>query len=164
MKVIIFQCFGFFPLPNILLIWMVVVDICLDWLQLCKIGTHVCSSFYSSCKLFHSFMLIITHEYVYRLYTDFDLWWYMQNNMVSVTSILGGVSDNTGSGIAHRSGNYYNVWYLKYYSSSLWINFLCFSVLKTGLNIILACSIPKNSPILEVCFFSHSQSLIYACT
>ncbi|KAG4387974.1 hypothetical protein GLYMA_09G078800v4 [Glycine max] len=45
--------------------------------------------------------------------------------LVSVTSILGGVSDNTGSGIAHRS------------------------VLKTGLNIILACSIPKNSPMLE---------------
>ncbi|KAG5006393.1 hypothetical protein JHK82_024352 [Glycine max] len=47
------------------------------------------------------------------------------NNLVSVTSILGGVSDNTGFGIAHRS------------------------VLKTGLNIILACSIPKNSPTLE---------------
>ncbi|CAJ1975681.1 unnamed protein product [Sphenostylis stenocarpa] len=47
------------------------------------------------------------------------------SNSVSVTSILGGVSDNTGSGIAHRL------------------------VLKTGLNIILACSIPKNSPILE---------------
>ncbi|KAL2998034.1 hypothetical protein AAZX31_09G074700 [Glycine max] len=47
------------------------------------------------------------------------------NSLVSVTSILGGVSDNTGSGIAHRS------------------------VLKTGLNIILACSIPKNSPMLE---------------
>ncbi|RDX94107.1 Proteasome assembly chaperone 4, partial [Mucuna pruriens] len=47
------------------------------------------------------------------------------NNTVSVTSILGGASDNTGSGIAHRL------------------------VLKTGLNIILACSIPKNSPMLE---------------
>ncbi|KAK7328556.1 hypothetical protein VNO77_22667 [Canavalia gladiata] len=47
------------------------------------------------------------------------------NNMVSVTSILGGASDNTGSGIAHRL------------------------VLKTGLNIILACNIPKNSPMLE---------------
>ncbi|XP_057959003.1 uncharacterized protein LOC131151681 isoform X2 [Malania oleifera] len=47
------------------------------------------------------------------------------NNMVSVTSILGGASDNTGSGIARRL------------------------VLKTGLNIILACNIPKNSPMLE---------------
>ncbi|KAJ1395244.1 Proteasome assembly chaperone 4 [Sesbania bispinosa] len=47
------------------------------------------------------------------------------NNMVSVTSILGGTSDNTGSGIA------------------------CRLVLKTGLNIIMACNIPKNSPMLE---------------
>ncbi|XP_059449239.1 uncharacterized protein LOC132180437 [Corylus avellana] len=44
---------------------------------------------------------------------------------VSVASILGGTSDNTGSGIARRL------------------------VLKTGLNIILACNIPKNSPMLE---------------
>ncbi|ESW10555.1 hypothetical protein PHAVU_009G219800 [Phaseolus vulgaris] len=48
------------------------------------------------------------------------------NNSVSVTSLLGGFSDNTGSGIAHRL------------------------VLKTGLNIILACSIPKNNPMLEI--------------
>ncbi|XP_061361219.1 uncharacterized protein LOC133305102 [Gastrolobium bilobum] len=48
------------------------------------------------------------------------------NNMVSITSILGGASDNTGSGIGHRL------------------------VLKTGLNIILACNIPKNSPMLEI--------------
>ncbi|KAI6692862.1 hypothetical protein NL676_020572 [Syzygium grande] len=46
-------------------------------------------------------------------------------NLVSVTSIFGGVSDNTGSGIARRS------------------------VIKTGLNIILACNIPKNNPMLE---------------
>ncbi|KAK9988244.1 hypothetical protein SO802_028483 [Lithocarpus litseifolius] len=46
-------------------------------------------------------------------------------DMISVSSILGGVSDNTGSGIARRL------------------------VLKTGLNIILACNIPKNSPMLE---------------
>ncbi|GKV29568.1 hypothetical protein SLEP1_g38483 [Rubroshorea leprosula] len=45
--------------------------------------------------------------------------------MVGVTSILGGSSDNTGSGIARRL------------------------VLKTGLNIIIACNIPKNSPMLE---------------
>ncbi|KAK4562951.1 hypothetical protein RGQ29_005434 [Quercus rubra] len=45
--------------------------------------------------------------------------------MISVTSILGGASANTGSGIARRL------------------------VLKTGLNIILACNIPKNSPMLE---------------
>lgn len=47
------------------------------------------------------------------------------NNTVSVTNILGGSSDNTGSGIARRL------------------------VLKTGLNVILACNIPKNSPMLE---------------
>ncbi|KAE8670350.1 putative inactive serine/threonine-protein kinase lvsG-like [Hibiscus syriacus] len=47
------------------------------------------------------------------------------NNSVSVTSIIGGASDNTGSGIARRL------------------------VLKTGLNIILACNIPKNNPMLE---------------
>ncbi|GFZ13841.1 hypothetical protein Acr_24g0000310 [Actinidia rufa] len=48
-----------------------------------------------------------------------------QNNIVSVTNILGGASDNTGSGIVRRL------------------------VLKTGLNVILACNIPKNSPMLE---------------
>ncbi|WOL02371.1 proteasome assembly chaperone 4 [Canna indica] len=47
------------------------------------------------------------------------------NNTVAVTSILGGTSDNTGSGIARRL------------------------VLKTGLNIIVACNIPKDSPMLE---------------
>lgn len=47
------------------------------------------------------------------------------SNTVSVTSVLGGTSDNTGSGIARRL------------------------VLKTGLNIILACNIPKNNPLLE---------------
>ncbi|THG20000.1 hypothetical protein TEA_001828 [Camellia sinensis var. sinensis] len=46
------------------------------------------------------------------------------NNTVSVTDILGGSSDNTGSDIAHRL------------------------VLKTGLNVMLACNIPKNSPML----------------
>ncbi|KAK9934080.1 hypothetical protein M0R45_021238 [Rubus argutus] len=45
---------------------------------------------------------------------------------VSVTSILGGTSDNTGSGIARRL------------------------VSRTGLNIILACNIPKNSPMIEL--------------
>ncbi|KAI4989297.1 hypothetical protein ZWY2020_036614 [Hordeum vulgare] len=44
---------------------------------------------------------------------------------VSVTSVLGGTSDNTGSSMARRL------------------------VLKTGLNIILACNIPKDSPMLE---------------
>ncbi|KAK2647036.1 hypothetical protein Ddye_022231 [Dipteronia dyeriana] len=47
------------------------------------------------------------------------------SNSVSVSSILGGVSDNTGAGIARRL------------------------VLKTGLNVIVACNIPKNSPMLE---------------
>ncbi|KAL2892917.1 Proteasome assembly chaperone 4 [Bienertia sinuspersici] len=49
------------------------------------------------------------------------------NNAVSVTSIIGGTSDNTGSGIARRL------------------------VLRTGLNIILACNLPKGNPMLEVC-------------
>lgn len=48
------------------------------------------------------------------------------NNTVSVASILAGASDSTGSGIARRI------------------------VLKTGLNVILACNIPKDSPMLEV--------------
>ncbi|KAI3469222.1 hypothetical protein Pfo_025885 [Paulownia fortunei] len=47
------------------------------------------------------------------------------SNTVGVTSLIGGASDNTGSGIARRL------------------------VLKTGLNIVLACNIPKNSPMLE---------------
>lgn len=48
-----------------------------------------------------------------------------QNNTASVTSLLGGGADSTGAGIARRL------------------------VLRTGLNIILACNIPKNSPLLE---------------
>ncbi|XP_066354155.1 uncharacterized protein [Miscanthus floridulus] len=48
------------------------------------------------------------------------------DNRVSVTSVLGGTSDNTGSSMARRV------------------------VLKTGLNIVLACNIPKDSPMLEV--------------
>ncbi|KAK4418775.1 hypothetical protein Salat_2290300 [Sesamum alatum] len=47
------------------------------------------------------------------------------SNTVGVTSLIGGSSDNTGSAIARRL------------------------VLKTGLNIVLACNIPKNTPILE---------------
>uniref|UniRef100_A0A7C9CLQ1 Proteasome assembly chaperone 4 n=1 Tax=Opuntia streptacantha TaxID=393608 RepID=A0A7C9CLQ1_OPUST len=47
-------------------------------------------------------------------------------NGVSVTSILGGTSDNIGSGIARRL------------------------VLRTGLNIIVACNLPKNNPMLEM--------------
>ncbi|PON68425.1 Proteasome assembly chaperone [Parasponia andersonii] len=49
----------------------------------------------------------------------------MQRNGVSVSCVLGGVSDNTGSGLARRL------------------------VLKTGLHVILASNIPKNSPLLE---------------
>ncbi|XP_019160186.1 PREDICTED: uncharacterized protein LOC109156794 isoform X2 [Ipomoea nil] len=48
-----------------------------------------------------------------------------QSNTVAVTCLLGGSSDNTGSGIARRL------------------------VLKTGLNIVVASNIPKNSPMLE---------------
>ncbi|CAN6353093.1 unnamed protein product [Urochloa humidicola] len=47
------------------------------------------------------------------------------DNRVSVSTVLGGTSDNTGSGMARRL------------------------VLKTGLNIVLACNIPKDSPMLE---------------
>jgi len=47
------------------------------------------------------------------------------NNTASVTSLLGGGADSTGAGIARRL------------------------VLRTGLNIILACNTPKNSPMLE---------------
>ncbi|KAJ1274326.1 hypothetical protein BS78_05G053700 [Paspalum vaginatum] len=47
------------------------------------------------------------------------------DNRVSVTSVLGGTSDNTGSSMARRL------------------------VLRTGLNIVLACNIPKDSPMLE---------------
>ncbi|CAO2834481.1 unnamed protein product [Amaranthus hypochondriacus] len=48
------------------------------------------------------------------------------NNSVSVTAILGSTSDNTGFGIARRL------------------------VLRTGLNIMLACNLPKNNPMLEI--------------
>ncbi|GAB2271437.1 hypothetical protein Dimus_006274 [Dionaea muscipula] len=47
------------------------------------------------------------------------------NHTVSVSSILGGASDNTGSSIARRL------------------------VLRTGLNVILACNLPKNNPMIE---------------
>ncbi|KAK4718538.1 hypothetical protein R3W88_016876 [Solanum pinnatisectum] len=46
-------------------------------------------------------------------------------NTVSVSSLTGGSSDNTGAGIARRI------------------------VLRTGINVVLACNIPKNSPMLE---------------
>ncbi|KMT19714.1 hypothetical protein BVRB_1g007690 [Beta vulgaris subsp. vulgaris] len=48
------------------------------------------------------------------------------NNTVSVTSILGSTSDNAGFGFARRL------------------------VLRTGLNIILACNLPKDNPMLEI--------------
>ncbi|XP_058000829.1 uncharacterized protein LOC110635256 isoform X1 [Hevea brasiliensis] len=57
------------------------------------------------------------------------------SNTASVACLLGGASDNTGSSIARRL------------------------VLKTGLNIILACNIPKNAPMLEVLSLSLSRSL-----
>ncbi|KAK8952062.1 hypothetical protein KSP39_PZI004552 [Platanthera zijinensis] len=47
------------------------------------------------------------------------------NNSISVTSLLGGNADNTGSSMARRL------------------------VLKMGLSVVLACNIPKDSPILE---------------
>lgn len=54
------------------------------------------------------------------------------NNTVSVISLLGGGADSTGAGIARRL------------------------VLRTGLNIILACNIPKGSPMLE----AHAERII----
>ncbi|KAL4202274.1 hypothetical protein AMTRI_Chr02g262920 [Amborella trichopoda] len=47
------------------------------------------------------------------------------SNLASVTSLIGGSSDSSGPSIARRL------------------------VLKTGLNVILACNIPKNSPMIE---------------
>ncbi|KAK8966598.1 hypothetical protein KSP40_PGU015457 [Platanthera guangdongensis] len=47
------------------------------------------------------------------------------NNSISVISLLGGNADNTGSSMARRL------------------------VLKMGLSVVLACNIPKDSPILE---------------
>ncbi|KAI0494390.1 hypothetical protein KFK09_024524 [Dendrobium nobile] len=47
------------------------------------------------------------------------------SNTVSVTSLLKGNADNTGSSMARRL------------------------VLKTGLSVVLACNLPKDSPILE---------------
>ncbi|CAA6668934.1 unnamed protein product [Spirodela intermedia] len=47
------------------------------------------------------------------------------SNSVSVTSLLGGGSDSVGSAMARRL------------------------VLRTGLNVVLACNIPKDSPRLE---------------
>ncbi|CAN6468985.1 unnamed protein product [Victoria cruziana] len=46
-------------------------------------------------------------------------------NEVSVASILGGAADNTGLSISRRLA------------------------IKTGLNIMLACNIPKNCPMIE---------------
>ncbi|CAN6468984.1 unnamed protein product [Victoria cruziana] len=48
-----------------------------------------------------------------------------QRNEVSVASILGGAADNTGLSISRRLA------------------------IKTGLNIMLACNIPKNCPMIE---------------
>ncbi|XP_020571027.1 uncharacterized protein LOC110018156 isoform X2 [Phalaenopsis equestris] len=48
-----------------------------------------------------------------------------QSNSVSITSLLKGNAQNTGSSMAHRL------------------------VLKTGLSVVLACNIPKDSPVLE---------------
>nr|GEW74842.1 proteasome assembly chaperone 4 [Tanacetum cinerariifolium] len=47
------------------------------------------------------------------------------NNIVSVSSLLGGTSDNTGAAIARRV------------------------VMKTRVPVMLACNIPKDSPLLE---------------
>ncbi|XP_042939698.1 uncharacterized protein LOC122274743 isoform X1 [Carya illinoinensis] len=69
------------------------------------------------------FMLINYNHH--NLTLCFAIWRLKQKDTVSVTSILGGTSDNAGTGIARRL------------------------VLKTGLNVILASNIPKNSPMLQ---------------
>uniref|UniRef100_A0A453JAT1 Uncharacterized protein n=2 Tax=Aegilops tauschii subsp. strangulata TaxID=200361 RepID=A0A453JAT1_AEGTS len=75
-------------------------------------------------------------------------------NGVSVTSVLGGTSDNTGSSMARRLGTSVSAAidppssYIGMKNTKLTSPHV--SVLKTGLNIILACNIPKDSPMLEV--------------
>ena len=76
-----------------------------------------------------------------------------------MTCVLGGNSDNTGTGIARRLGRHYYVMESKSYGNGidqLRNSFFFFVVLKTGLNIMLASNIPKNSPLLEVCSLSLS--------
>lgn len=79
------------------------------------------------------------------------VWLYEQSNAVGVTSLIGGASDNTGSGIARRLGNCYYTRLMCFCVIGLLAHtFLKFSVLKTGLNVVLACNLPKNNPMLEV--------------
>jgi proteasome assembly chaperone 4 len=77
----------------------------------------------------------------------------MQDNRVSVTSVLGGTSDNTGSSMARRLGigSISSMQhFMLYLTNGIKLASLHVSVLKTGLNIVLACNIPKDSPMLEV--------------
>ncbi|KZV43793.1 hypothetical protein F511_41483 [Dorcoceras hygrometricum] len=71
----------------------------------------------NSAKFGHLYAAASTRQVMYTPCTS---------DTISVTSLIGGTSDNTGSGIARRL------------------------VRKTGLNIVLACNLPKNNPMLEV--------------
>ncbi len=98
-------------------------------------------------------MLIIVIIIIRKVTTRSAICWRKQKDTVSVTSILGGASDNTGSGIARRLGKFWIIFdvfcdYIRIIGACSDMPY--FSVLKTGLNIILACNIPKNSPMLEV--------------
>ncbi|XP_050945268.1 uncharacterized protein LOC103490859 isoform X2 [Cucumis melo] len=109
-------------------------DIYMDWLQFCKIWKFVCSCPHTAGA--RRRCLALNPHFVFSLghmlkpqkpgasYCALNV--KNHNNTVSVTSLLGGSSDNTGSSMARRL------------------------VLKTGLNIILASNIPKNSPMIEV--------------
>ncbi|CAK7326255.1 unnamed protein product [Dovyalis caffra] len=80
----------------------------------------------NSGKLGHLYAAAPTRPFLIDfVVVRFALLMYFKNNTASVTCVLGGNSDNTGTGIARRL------------------------VLKTGLNIMLASNVPKNSPLLE---------------
>ncbi|KAL7595145.1 hypothetical protein Lser_V15G29894 [Lactuca serriola] len=66
------------------------------------------------------------------------------NNTVSVSSLLGGNSDNTGSGIARRIE-------IETDANGTKVQTFCPNrkVIKTGVPLTLACNIPKDSPMLE---------------
>ncbi|XP_039058881.1 uncharacterized protein LOC120202529 [Hibiscus syriacus] len=76
-------------------------------------------------QVFNFFIYLILISRIYILGNLYAAAPTRPNNTVSVTSILGGASDKTASGITRRL------------------------VLKTGLNIVVACNIPKNNPMIE---------------
>ena len=58
MKIIVFHCFDAISICHRLTL-MVFVGICVDWLQLCQIWTHVRSSTDSPCEFFNSLKSIL---------------------------------------------------------------------------------------------------------